>query len=110
MGAMADRRRRQIARKGRPMQLTRAPGATPLSVTLQAYAQPPGDVILLDAVARAPLLAETTNDELSAAGYGRPSAMDKLMDGERSYTVSDAQAVYEGPTIIGWRIMAAGGS
>ncbi|GBR07463.1 hypothetical protein [Gluconobacter frateurii] len=113
MGYQTERRRRQIRRKGRMMALSRANNGSlpaPVAVNLIAYSAPPATAALEAGVSVMPFVAEILNDELQAAGYGRPHNMDQLKDGDRIYTLTDATAVYDGDQICGWKLFAAGGT
>jgi len=113
MGYQTERRRRQIRRKGRMMALFRANNGAlpaPVPVNLIAYSAPPATAALEAGVSVMPFVAETLNDELQAAGYGRPRKDDRLVDGGRTYTLTDATAVYDGDQICGWKLFAAGGT
>ena len=91
------------------MLLARATGGE--SLTVQAYAPPPETSRIVDARAQQPFIAQVTNDELELRPtFGRPRQGDRLTDGGRTYTLSDAAGVYEGQTLIGWTLIAAGGS
>ncbi|MFT8776266.1 MAG: hypothetical protein ABF893_06355 [Gluconacetobacter liquefaciens] len=107
MSWRADRRRRQIRAKGRSMTLSRPRNGG--SVTLTAYAPPPQASQLSDGVARAAFIAQITADETGSAGF-IPQEGDNLVDGSCTYTLTDAAGVYDGPTLIGWTLIAAGGS
>ena len=113
MGYQADCRRRQIRKKGRMMTLSHASDGSlpaPVPVTLIAYSAPPATAALEAGVSVMPFVAEILNDELQAAGYGRPHKDDRLVDGGRTYTLTDATAVYDGSTICGWKLFASGGT
>ncbi|GEM16038.1 hypothetical protein [Gluconobacter oxydans] len=107
MGVAADRRRRQIRHKGRMMTISRVSGEP---VALIAYSAPPATAALEAGVSVMPFVAETLNDELAAAGYGRPANADILTDGGRQYALTDAAPVYDGSELCGWKLIAAGGT
>ncbi|MCC6104766.1 hypothetical protein [Acetobacter sp.] len=107
MSYRTDRRRRQIGAKGRQMVLKTAMGER--SVTVQGYAPPAQVADIADATAKTAFVCQITNDELAASGYGAPAPLDKLKDGPKSYTLTDASPVYDGPTLCGWTLIAAGG-
>lgn len=87
------------------------PGATGISLTVQGYAPPPQSGSLVDAEAQQPMLVQIGANELAAKPlFGRPHHGDKLNDGGRTYTITEASAVYEGPAVIGWALVAVGGS
>lgn len=109
MGYQTDRRRRQIRHKGRTMTLSQG-GSRGLTVDLIAYSAPPATAALEAGVSVMPFVAEITNDELAAVQFGRPKNGDRLVDGSRTYTLTDATAVYDGSTICGWKLFAAGGT
>ncbi len=91
------------------MLLARAGGGD--SLTVQAYAPPPETGRIVEATAQQPFIAQVTNDEIALRpAFGRPRSKDRLTDGDRTYTLTDAAAVYEGATLIGWTLIAAGGS
>ncbi|KXV33075.1 MAG: hypothetical protein ABF932_00585 [Gluconobacter potus] len=108
MGQITESRRRQIRHKGRMMTLSRSDKSNPVS--LIAYSAPPATAALEAGVSVMPFVAETLNDELSAAAYGQPRNMDILTDGGRRYMLTDATAVYDGSEICGWKLFAAGGT
>lgn len=105
MSYRTDRRRRQISTKGRQMVLSRAGGTA--SVTLMAYAPPAQSAQITNDMAQAPFVAQVMADALS--GYGMPAQDDRVQDGPKTYTLTDAQPVYDGPTVCGWTLIAAGG-
>ncbi|KXV79709.1 hypothetical protein AD953_01290 [Acetobacter malorum] len=107
MSYRTDRRRRQISRKGRHMQLMRPDESA--SITVMAYAPPPQAVTLEDGVSVAPFEAQITADETAAANYA-PASGDWLMDNGRRYTLTDAVPVYDGSTLSGWSLSAKGGA
>ncbi|OUJ05358.1 hypothetical protein [Acetobacter malorum] len=107
MSYRTDRRRRQINRKGRPMQLLRPDESA--SITVMAYAPPPQAIVLEDSVSVAPFAVQITADETAAASY-TPASGDWLRDGGRRYTVTDAVPVYDGSYLSGWSLSAKGGS
>lgn len=107
MGWVTTSRRRQISAKGRQMVLRRVDGNT--SVTVQGYAPPAQSADIMDATVKASFICQITNDELASSGYGSPAAMDRLRDGPKLYTLTDATPVYDGPTLCGWTLIAAGG-
>ncbi|MDN7354341.1 hypothetical protein [Acetobacter senegalensis] len=107
MSYRTERRRRQISAKGRQMVLKTATGET--SVTVQGYAPPAQVADIADAAAKTAFVCQITNDELAASSYGAPAPLDKLKDGPKSYTLTDATPVYDGPTLCGWTLIAAGG-
>ncbi|MBS1035389.1 hypothetical protein [Gluconobacter cerinus] len=109
MSWIADARRRQIRHKGRTMTLSQG-GSRGLTVDLIAYSAPPATAALEAGVSVMPFVAEITNDELAAVQFGRPKNGDRLMDGGRTYTLTDETAVYDGSTICGWKLFAAGGT
>ncbi|MFW7268831.1 hypothetical protein ACMAUO_12785 [Gluconacetobacter sp. Hr-1-5] len=76
---------------------------------MTAYAPPPQASQLVDGVARSAFVAQITADETDAAGF-IPQEGDSLADGARTYTLTDAAGVYDGPTLIGWTLIAAGGT
>ncbi|GBQ96451.1 hypothetical protein AA23498_2641 [Acetobacter nitrogenifigens DSM 23921 = NBRC 105050] len=102
-----ERRRRQIADKGRMMRLMRADQSQ--SVSVMAYAPPPQASQLADGVARAPFVAQIGADEVTAAAY-MPKPRDRVEDGPKTYTLTDATPVYDGSTVCGWTLIAAGGN
>ncbi|MFT9093928.1 MAG: hypothetical protein ABF459_02170 [Gluconobacter cerinus] len=108
MGQITESRRRQIQRKGRIMRLMT--GDKSKSVSLMGYAPPP-TVATIDATLPVQaFIAQILNDELSAAGYGPPLKGDRLFDGVREYTLTDASPVYDGADLCGWTLMTAGGT
>ncbi|KDE20255.1 hypothetical protein AZ09_08070 [Acetobacter aceti 1023] len=107
MSYRTDRRRRQIMAKGRPMVLRTADGTT--SVTLMGYAPPAQAAQIVDATAKTAFVCQITNTELAASGYGAPAALDRIRDGPRLYVLTDATPVYDGATLCGWTLVAAGG-
>lgn len=109
MGHLQDRRRRQLKAKGRPMLLSRADQS--VSLTVQAFAPPPETGRVVDATAQQPFVAQILTDEIAAQSkLDRPRRGDRIVDNGRSYTLTDAAGVFEGPTLIGWTLIAAGGS
>lgn len=108
MGYQTARRRRQIRQKGRLMTLSRPDKSD--SVLLVAYAAPAATAALASGVSVMPFVAETLNDELAAAQYGTPCNGDRLTDGDRVYTLTDAAPVYDGNQICGWKLLSAGGT
>ncbi|MCP1271218.1 hypothetical protein [Acetobacter cerevisiae] len=105
MGQRTDRRRRQISRKGRPMVIRRS-GQT-AGVTVQAYAPPAQAAQIIDGMGSAAFLAQVMADALTA--HGTPAKDDTVQDGPKTYTLTDATPVYDGPTLCGWTLIAAGG-
>ena len=108
MSYRADRRRRQIRSKGRPMRLVTANKIK--SVELLGYAPPPTAATIDATLPTQSFIAQILNDELSAAGYGPPLKGDRLFDGVREYTLTDASPVYDGATLCGWALITAGGT
>lgn len=106
MGWITQSRRRQIMAKGRQMVLTERDDSNP--VTLRAYAPPPQSSQLADGMPKAAFIAQTLTDELNAANV-TPRALCRLQDGPKTYTLTDATPVYDGATICGWTLIAAGG-
>ena len=106
MGWITQSRRRQIMVKGRQMVLTARDGSNP--VTLRAYAPPPQSSQLADGMPKAAFFAQTLADELNAVNV-TPRAQFYLQDGPKTYTLTDATPVYDGATICGWTLIAAGG-
>ncbi len=106
MGWITQSRRRQIMAKGRQMVITARDGSNP--VTLRAYAPPPQSSQLADGMPKAPFIAQTLADELNVANV-TPRAQCRLQDGPKTYTLTDATPVYDGATICGWTLIAAGG-
>ncbi|GCD74162.1 hypothetical protein NBRC3299_0454 [Acetobacter pasteurianus NBRC 3299] len=106
MGQITETRKRLLARSGRQMVLTARDGRNP--VTLRAYAPPPQSSQLADGMPKAPFIAQTLADELNAANV-TPRAQCYLQDGPKTYTLTDATPVYDGATICGWTLIAAGG-
>ncbi|AXC25911.1 MULTISPECIES: hypothetical protein [Acetobacter] len=106
MGQITETRKRLLARSGRQMVLTARDGSNP--VTLRAYAPPPQSSQLADGMPKAPFIAQTLADELSAANV-TPKAQWHLTDGPKTYSLTDATPVYDGATICGWTLIAAGG-
>lgn len=106
MSYRTERRRRQIMAKGRQMVLTARDDTSP--VTLRAYAPPPQSSQLADGMPKAPFIAQTLADELNAANV-TPKAQWHLKDGPKTYSLTDATPVYDGATICGWTLIAAGG-
>lgn len=104
MSYRTDRRRRQISTKGRQMVL----GSNGTSVTLKAYSPPPQATQLQDGVANATFVVEIMADEVNAKGL-TPAADMEITDGPKFYTLTDAVPIYDGPTLCGWRLIAAGG-
>ncbi|MGV4855780.1 hypothetical protein [Acetobacter senegalensis] len=107
MSYRTERRRRQISAKGRQMVLMTADRAK--SVTVQGYTPPAQVADIADATAKTAFICQITNDELASSGYGPPAAMDRLKDGPKLYTLTDATPVYDGPALSGWTLIAAGG-
>jgi hypothetical protein len=107
MGWITTSRRRQINAKGRQMVLMTADKEKP--VTVQGYAPPAQVADIADATAKTAFICQITNDELASSGYGPPAALDRLKDGSKLYTLTDATPVYDGPTLCGWTLIAAGG-
>lgn len=105
MGWIAQARRRQINAKGRPM-VIRRPGQT-AGVTMQAYAPPAQAAQIIDGMGSAAFIAQVMADALTA--YGTPAKDDTVQDGPKTYTLTDAMPVYDGPTLCGWTLIAAGG-
>lgn len=103
--ALADGRARLIARFGRPMTLAHADRTASASIT--GYA-PPADIAQTeDGSPRVQFICQTGP---LPSSYGTPRRTDKLTDGEKIYTLSDAVPVYEAATLIGWTLIAAGGA
>jgi hypothetical protein len=108
MGHSTRRRIRQLNRKGRDMVLAH-PGNTD-SVTVRGYLPPPDAAQITSEVARVSIVVEIGIAELAAKpGFGDPKPTDKLRDGKRTYTLTDAVPVYDGDTLSGWTLIAAGG-
>lgn len=106
MGQITETRKRLLARSGRQMVLTARDGSNP--ITLQAYAPPPQSSQLSDGMPKAPFIAQTLTDELNAVNV-TPRAQCYLQDGPKTYSLTDATPVYDGATICGWTLIAAGG-
>lgn len=104
MGWITQARRRQISAKGRQMVLS----SNGTSVTLKAYSPPPQAAQLQDGVAKAAFVVEIMADEVNAQGL-MPAADMEITDGPKFYTLTDAVPIYDGPTLCGWRLIAAGG-
>ncbi|WP_394819762.1 hypothetical protein [Sorlinia euscelidii] len=99
-----------IRRRGRIMSLRHAAPESAM-VKIMAYAAPVSTAFLTDGMPRQAFIAEITHDELARApSYGRPSAGDVILDGDRRYTLTDACPVYDGQQIVGWKLIAAGGT
>ncbi|GAN68325.1 hypothetical protein [Acetobacter orleanensis] len=105
MSYRTDRRHRQIATKGRPM-IIRRPGQS-AGVTIQAYAPPAQAAQIINGMGSASFIAQTMADALTA--HGLPAKDDTVQDGPKAYTLTDATPVYDGPTLCGWTLIAAGG-
>ena len=108
MGQITDSRRRQIQRKGRIMRLMTQDKSK--SVSLMGYAPPPTAATIDATLPVQAFIAQILNDELSAAGYGPPLKGDRLFDGVREYTLTDASPVYDGADLCGWTLITAGGT
>lgn len=109
MSYRLERRRRLIAVKGRPMLLARANNSA--SVTVQAYAPPPTVSTVDNGVPRQAFVAQITNDEIMASpNIDKPLRGDRLTDGASHYTLTDIAGVHDGPVLIGWVLIAAGGT
>lgn len=105
MGWITQSRRRQIRAKGRTMQLMRPGG---VSFAILAFAPPPQASQLTDGVPVAAFIAQTTADETGANGF-TPKKGDRITDGPKTYTLTDASPVYDGSVICGWTLVSAGG-
>lgn len=108
MGQVTESRRRQIQRKGRIMRLMTRDKSK--SVSLMGYAPPPTDATIDATLPAQSFTAQILNDELSAAGYGPPIKGDRLFDGVREYTLTDASPVYDGASLCGWALITTGGT
>lgn len=107
MGWITQSRRRQIMAKGRLMLLQMADSSK--SVTVLGYAPPAQAAQIVDATAKTAFVCQITNTELTSSGYGAPAALDRLKDGPKLYVLTDATPVYDGATLCGWTLVAAGG-
>lgn len=108
MSYRTDRRRRQIAAKGRPLLLARADGSA--SVTVTGYAPPAGAARLDSAVPVTALIVQIGTDELATRpDIDRPRAGDTLADGPALYSVTAANPVWDGDQLSGWTIIVDGG-
>ncbi|GFE94866.1 hypothetical protein [Acetobacter persici] len=105
MGWITQARRRQINAKGRPMTIRR-PGQSG-GVTMQGYAPPAQVSQIVNGMGSAPFVCQVMADALMA--YGHPAKDDTVQDGPKTYTLTDATPVYDGPTLCGWTLIAAGG-
>lgn len=91
------------------MLLARASGSD--SLTVQGYAPPPATAQIVDDEAQAFFVVQILADELALKpSFGRPRHGDRLTDNGRTYTLTDAAAVNEGAAVIGWTLIADGGS
>lgn len=107
MGALADARRRQLARKGRQMTLARLNGP---SVSLIGYARDYRPEELVGGIAQGDVRVEIGADEIAAASWpAPPRKTDRVTVDGRTYTIQGASAVYDGPTLAGYSIWARGG-
>lgn len=106
MSYRTERRRRLIRTKGRPMVLSHPRDGT--SVPVIAYAPPPQAAQLVEGVGRAALIVQIAADETGAAGF-TPIRGDRLVDGPKTYTLTDASPVYDGAVLAGWTLVSAGG-
>ena len=107
MSYRTDRRRSLIRRFGRQMMLSRPNGSASLSVL--GYAPPPQSAQITADTPQASFICQITSDELRGSSYCIPLNADRLTDGDRTYTLTDATPVYDGPSIAGWTLIAAGG-
>lgn len=105
MSYKTDRRRRQIRAKGRTMRLMRPGG---VSFSILAFAPPPQASQLADGVPVAAFIAQAAADETGANGF-IPKKGDRITDGPKTYTLTDASPVYDGSVICGWTLVSAGG-
>lgn len=81
-----------------------------ISTTVIAFLPPPTVATLDTAIAKQKnVVVEITNDELAAADYGQPCNGDRLTDGPKHYTLTDASPVFDRETLCGWVLIAAGG-
>jgi hypothetical protein len=112
MGAIADARRRQLARRGRPMTLSRlVTDGAPVAVTPTGYARDYRPEELVGGIMQGDIRVEIGADEIAAAAWPAPPRKpDRLVVDGRTYTVQGATAVYDGPTLAGWSLWARGGA
>lgn len=111
MGALADARRRQLARRGRPMVLTRlVTGGAPIAVTLTGYSRDYRPEELVGGLMQGDIKVEIGADEIAAAAWpGPPRKPDRIAVDGKTYTMQGASALYDGDTLAGWSIWARGG-
>ena len=106
MRALADARRRLLARKGRPMTLMRLNGP---SVSLIGFARDYRPDELVGGLAQGDVRVEIGADEIAASSWpAPPKKLDRITIDGRTYTVQGASAVYDGPTLAGYSIWARG--
>lgn len=105
--AFAAARRRLLARRGRPMTLTRLNGP---AVTVLGHARDYRPEELVGGIQQGDLRVEIGADEVAAAGWpAPPRKMDRLTVDGRTYTVQGASAVQDGATLAGWSLWVRGG-
>jgi hypothetical protein len=108
MAALLASRRRLIARQGRPMTLRRQATASPPAFTTVAVRGvlsrvTPGE--LKDGLRQADSRIEILADEITAAAWpAPPKAADSVATPEGVVAVLAATPVYDGETLIGYRL------
>ncbi|UMM63100.1 hypothetical protein [Aristophania vespae] len=103
-----ERRRRQLQKKGRLFQLSRA-NKSPFNVL--GYGTPPTTVTLNNAAPSQLFLVQIGHAEIEQApDYDHPRNGDKLIDGPKKYTLTDASPIYKKDQLIGWVLIAKGGT
>lgn len=84
----------------------RRPGQS-VGVAMQGYAPPAQASQIVNGMGLAPFVCQVMADALTA--HGTPAKDDTVQDGPKTYTLTDAAPVYDGPTLCGWTLIAAGG-
>jgi hypothetical protein len=108
--SLADGRRRMLERDGRPMILRRITNSAPVSVTLMGKHTAYLPQELTGAVRQGDVRIAVGQDEIAAAGWPTPiRSPDEISIDGQTFTVQGAVPVYEGTTLIGWKIHARGG-
>lgn len=87
------------------MTLMRPGGA---SFSVMGFSSPPQASQLDAGVPVAAFIAQITADETGAKSFV-PKKGDRIVDGPKTYTLTDASPVYDGETICGWALVSAGG-
>jgi hypothetical protein len=112
MGHLLNARRRQILAKGRRMVLRRLPssGVAQQEVVLLGFSHGAEAGEVDGPIQPGDLIIETLHDEIAASDWPAPPAKpDRIIDGGQQLAVQGrGRPIYEGGTVIGWRIWVRG--